>query len=172
MVRQWQRGAIVLGMIGAAALAGAQAGLPVSADTRAFEAKTQLAQSTMASIATRIGDIEQLLRQANQEGKAIKASCIDEKLRRARTNKDAASTVMEGWSIGVGNAAYAQRQLDRMLLLQVYSMVYAEEARACTDAKAAGNSLQVEITKDIPEAPKQEPNRPPRFDRPPLASPY
>jgi hypothetical protein len=159
-------------MIGAAALAGAQAGGPVSADTRAFEAKTELAQLTMGAINTRVGDIEQLLRQANQEGKAIKASCIDEKLRRARSNKDAGSTVLEGWSIGAGNPAYAQRQLDRLLLLGVYSMVYAEEARACTDAKAAGNSLQVEITRNIPEAPKQDPTRPPRFDRPPLASPF
>lgn len=157
-------------MIGAAALAvAADAPVPKGAS---FELKTELANQTVGSINARVGDIEQLLRQANQEGKAVKASCIDEKLRRARNNKEVASVVMEGWSIGQNSPEYAQRQLDRLLLLQVYSMVYAEEARACADAKAAADSLKVEITKDIPEGPKQEPTRPPRFDRPPLASPY
>jgi hypothetical protein len=60
-----------------------------------FEAKTEVANQTLSSIGGRVGDIEQLLRQANQEGKAVKASCIDEKLRRARNNHEAAQTVME-----------------------------------------------------------------------------
>jgi hypothetical protein len=169
MSRKWGAGVIVFGVLGAAALAGADT---PPADPGPFAKKTELAQMTLASIDARVGDIEQLLRQANQEGKAIKASCIDEKLKRAKNNKSTAQVVMDGWAVGEHSLEYAQRQLDRLLLLQVYSMVYTEEARACVDAKAAGNSLDVQVTRDIPDAPKPDPTRPPRFDRPPLASPF
>jgi hypothetical protein len=169
MAAPWHRGAIVIGVLAITALAVAG---PIAPAT--FESRSDIALATQKSIIVHTDEIQQLLTTATQEGKAVKASCIQEKLRRAQKNKDAADTVMNGWGLGKDDPDYAQRQLDRILLLQVYSMVYAQEARACTEVKATADSNQLVITNGstTPQEPIQDPTRPPFFERPPLASAF
>jgi hypothetical protein len=171
MGRPWHRGAIVLGVLGIAALAFAG---PAVLHPQTVESRTDIAKATEKSIITHVSEIESLLSDAQSQGKAVKAGCIKEKLVRAQKDEAAAETVMKGWSLGADDTDYAQRQLDRILLLQVYSMVYAQEARACKDAKPASDVNQIEITNGTaqPQAPVQDPIKPPFFERPPLASPF
>lgn len=177
-------------VFGAAALwllfaAGARADVPAPGRTP-FEEKTEIANQTFSAIGARVQDIESLRAQASREGKAMRQSCIDEKLKRSKANQAAGKVIIEGWSLGESNLQYAQRSLDRMMLLSVYSMVYAEEARACADADSAADRLDVKLDqpKDGTGADGDrsrygtsdddllKPQRPPNFERPPLASPY
>jgi hypothetical protein len=161
--RAYMGGIMALGVI--AAVARAEPG---------FDQKTAIATATLSQIDTRVADIDALRAQAAGSGQGVKLSCIEEKLKRAKANAAAAKTVMDGWSVGETSPAYAQRSLDRLMLLQVYSMVYAEEAKACTGAKA-GQSLDIKGDKSADENGKDErafPVRPPKFERPPLASPF
>jgi hypothetical protein len=140
---------------------------------KAFDDRTQTAGATLSQIETRMADIEALRGQAAAAGQGVKLSCIDEKLKRAKANLAAAKTVMDGWSLGEASPAYAQRSMDRLMLMQVYSMVYADEARACTNGKP-GQSLEVKGGRGPGEDGRDEPGFPgrgPRFERPPLASP-
>src|SRR5437899_2639323 len=126
--------------VGAAAVwllcaAGARADVPTKRTP--FEEKSDIANQTYSTIGARVQDIEQLKGQAAREGKSVRLSCIEEKLKRSKANQSAAKVILDGWALGETNAEYAQRSLDRMMLLSVYSMVYSEEARACADAQAA-----------------------------------
>jgi hypothetical protein len=162
-----------------AVAARAQKALPSLPDT--FEERTQVANATEANIESRVTDIEMLKAQAQRDGQAVKLSCIEEKLQKSKANASQARSVMEGWAMGAVNLLFSQRTLDRLLLLQVYAMVYAEEARACSDAKALGKALEVKIEPSVPPSAgtAQTPNGddgigfpPPRLERPPLASPF
>jgi len=143
-----------------------------------FESKTTQANNAVAAIRGRVADIETLKKQAEQEGKKFKAGCIEEKLQRARANEGAAGVIMDGWGLGAADLGYAQRQLDRLLLLQVYAMVYYEDARACGDARVGGaGDTRPPGAPPLggdppPPAPPPEIPRPPRFDRPPPLSAY
>lgn len=170
--------------------ARAQKAPPPVADP--FEERTQIAGSTTANIDARVNDIEILKQQAQKQGQQVKVSCIEEKLQRAKQNQSQARSVMDSWQLGAGNAVFSQRSLDRLMLLQVYAMVYAEEARACTDAKGVGQALAVKVEPGVPSTttgPGRGPGGgggggfggetggnftfpPPRLDRPPLASPF
>ena len=164
--------------------AGARADVPAPKRTP-FEEKTDIANQTFSAIGARVQDIEALQSQAAREGKALRQSCISEKLKRAKANQSAGKVIIEGWSLGESNLEYAQRSLDRMMLLSVYSMVYSEEARACADADSAAEHLDVNLDKktrgtDVDKNSRYgtgdddalNPQRPPNFERPPLASPY
>jgi hypothetical protein len=170
MVRQWHRGAIVIGVLVAAGLAVAG---PIQPAT--FESRTGVAEATQKSIITHAAEIEQMLSQANSEGKVVKAGCIQEKLKKAKNAETAAETIMKGWSLGTNDPDYAQRQLDRILLLNIYSMIYADEARACTEAKPTveGNVMSTtNVGSSAPIVPGQDATRAPFFERPPPATPF
>jgi hypothetical protein len=152
--------------------------LAAPATLGSFESKTATANNALTSIRARVTDIENLKKQADQEGKKAKSSCIEEKLQRAKTNEGAAGSIMDGWALGASDSAFAQRQVDRLLLLQVYGTVYYEEARACGDGRPGSTGDE---RPGVPGGPGQlpppppgadVPSRPPRFDRPPPLSPY
>ena len=123
---------------------GARADVPAPRRTP-FEEKTDIANQTYSAIGARVQDIEGLRAAAAREGKAMRQSCIAEKLKRAKANQSAGKVIIDGWSLGESNLEYAQRSLDRMMLLSVYSMVYSEEARACADATSAAERLDVKV---------------------------
>jgi hypothetical protein len=157
-----------------------------------FDERTQVAGATAAGIDARVNDINILKQQAQKDNQQVKLSCIEEKLQRAKQNQSQAKSVMDSWQLGAANPVFSQRALDRLLLLQVYAMVYAEEARACTDAKALANGLEVKVENNVPAsngAPAAPGSAgsgggsivggsnefnfpPPRLERPPLASPF
>jgi hypothetical protein len=178
---------LVLMAVAAAVAVTARAQGPAPAPD-AFQERTATATSTVSSIDARVNDIESLRAEAAKKGEAIRLSCIEEKLKRAKGNQAAAKSVMEGWQLGAANPAFSQRSLDRLLLLQVYAMVYVEEARGCTDVNALSQGLEVKVDPNVasqngsgtaPGGPSAaaDPgginwNRPPRLERPPLASPF
>ena len=138
--------------------------------------KTAAATSAYGTIQARVGDIESLRADANGKGQTIRQACIDEKLKRAKHNLSAAKTVMDGWALAQNNPDFAQRSLDRLLLMQVYAFVFVEEARACSEVKAtAPDQVEIRVDHTVPSGDDgngaTDPVRPPRFERPPLASP-
>jgi len=158
-----------------------------------FDERTQIAGTTTANIDARVADIEVLKQQAQKDGQQVKLSCIEEKLQRAKQNQSQAKSVMDSWQLGAANQVFSQRALDRLMLLQVYAMVYSEEARACSDAKAVGQALEMKVDANVPATtstavgPSGKPGasggdgsggdngfdlRPPRLERPPLSSPF
>jgi hypothetical protein len=100
-----------------------------------FKDRTSLATQAYSLIEGRTGEITASKSEAGSKGQSNRVKCIEEKLKRAQQNQAAAKVVMEGWSLGESNPEYAQRSIDRLLLMQVYALVYAEEARACSDER-------------------------------------
>jgi hypothetical protein len=138
-----------------------------------FAEQTKRGRESAESIDGHIGEIEALLAKAVKEGKALKASCIEEKLRLTRHLQGSAKSVQDGWSMGEANPAFAQRNLDRMLLLQLYASIYAEEAHACVDSQELGQPLAVGYARPNDTAPTGlAPVPPVFFERPPLSSPF
>jgi hypothetical protein len=183
------RGAARSIILGAAALGVVAIAVRAHAKGDLFEERTAVATSTVTNIEARVADINTMRAQAQREGQAIKLSCIEDKLTRAKTNLAAAQQVMESWQLGMSNPAFSQRSIDRLLLLQVYAMVYSEEARACTDAQAIKSGIEVKVEPNVPPSdnPQKPPTggpappvggddgipwRPPRLERPPFASPF
>ncbi len=169
----WSRrlGAVALGGLVLVAVARAQTPPPPDP----FAGKTAIATGAYGTIQARVQDIESVRADAAAHGQAVRVSCIDEKLKRARANAGTAKVIMDGWALGQGSVEYAQRSLDRLLLLQVYALVYSEEARACAEAKQIGDSLEVKVDRKLPDAPPDDhpdTGRLPHFERPPLASPF
>jgi hypothetical protein len=137
-----------------------------------FREKTSRADSLYANVRARVVDIDKLREDAARSQQALRLSCIEEKLTRARANEAAAKVVMDGWSVGATSAEYADRSLDRLSLLSVYAMVYADEARTCSEVRALGQSLEVKVDKALPHEALPDVWRRPNLERPPLASPY
>jgi hypothetical protein len=152
-----------------AAVTFARADAPTTLD-----GKRALGTQTYQNIEDRVKDIEALRIEAEQKGQGLRKSCIEEKLKRAKENAKAAAIAHEGMSVG-GDIEYVGRQLERLFTLNVYAMVYIEEARACVTAKKAAASLEVDVDKRVTDADRDDrpsPGTPVPFGRPPLASPY
>jgi hypothetical protein len=184
------RGAARSIILAAAALAVVAIAVRAQAKGDLFEERTAIATSTVANIEGRVGEIAAMSAQAQREGQEVKRSCIEDKLARAKINLTGAHQVMESWQLGASNPAFSQRSIDRLLLLQVYAMVYAEEARTCTDAQGVKAGIELKVEPNVPPSsdnPQKPPTggpappiggddgipwRPPRLERPPFASPF
>jgi|GEM_PF-5438456 len=124
------------------------------------------ARQALSSIDDRVHDIETLRQAASRDGQATRLSCIDDKLRKAKTARTEAAQL-----VGEANV---QTAFDQILLRQVYAIVYAEEARACADLKPVGPAGPVQGDKpgnNTPEIPNPVTDVP-VVVRPPLASTY
>jgi hypothetical protein len=155
-----------------AALAlGARAG-----GQESFERQTSYLKEAVSTIQEKVKEVEQLKLQATREGQAVKASCIEDKLRKIKVALHSATVVSDGWQVGRDNPAYAQRSMDRVLLLKLYAVAHADDAYNCADTKAAQTTV---VRMDVPPSGQAQgptipfdPIPPPVIERPPLASPY
>jgi hypothetical protein len=153
-------------------IAGAQPAPGPGPGDDPFARRTDVVNGALSGIQARISEIEVLRADASSKGQTGRTACIDSKLKRAQKALASANTIMSGWSLGKNDPGYAERSTDRMLLMQLYSSIALEEARACEEPKPqTGNEYKVG-----PNVPTDQlgfdPARPARFDRPPLASPY
>jgi hypothetical protein len=128
---------------------------------------------TITTLVGYVSQTEALRQNALHNGAAIKASCIEDKLRHLRTTLEAVKNIQSTWSVGSQNPAYAQRTMDRLVTLELSGNSYFEEARACTEARDSKFELEVIVPPNLPDAPPPwSIQTPPTFERPPLASPY
>jgi hypothetical protein len=135
-----------------------------------FAKRTEIVTGALQNIHERIGEIGVVRADASSKGQTLRTACIDSKLEKAKSALSSANTIMKGWSLGKDDPAFAERSTDRMLLMQLYSAIALEEARACQEPKPQ-SGLDV-VAPTMPKEIGFDPARPPRFDRPPLASPY
>jgi hypothetical protein len=126
----------------------------------------------VSSIQARIYEIEALRTRAASQGQAIKVSCIDEKLRRARANLATAKSEQRKWPAIQDQPAAAKASLENLQLQELYALAQSQDARACTDGKDIELNVVVRVEGTSPTISPLDPVRAPTFERPPLASPF
>jgi hypothetical protein len=138
-----------------------------------FESQTTTLHDAISAIQDKIREVDALKTQAIREGQAVRASCIEDKLRKIKVALHSAMVVQEGWSVARDNPAFAGRSMDRILLLKLYSVAHADDAYSCADAKGAqATVLKIDVPPPEGGATPLDPVTPPTIERPPLASPY
>jgi hypothetical protein len=135
-----------------------------------FAKRTEIVTGALQNIHERINEIGVIRADASAKGQVNRTACVASKLEKAKAALSSANTIMEGWSLGKDDPHYAERSTDRMLLMQLYATIALEEARACQEPKPQ-SGLEV-VAPILPGETRYDPARPPRFERPPLASPY
>jgi hypothetical protein len=165
--RRIAKGFGLLGLLALGARAGGQE----------FEHQTIQLHDAIGTIQEKAKEVEALKVQAVREGQAIKASCIEDKLRKIKVALHSATVVEDGWSVGRDNPAFAARSMDRVLLLKLYAVAHADDAYNCADTKTAQTTVvKVDSTQPTGQAAGPtipfDPIPPPVIERPPLASPY
>ena len=166
--------AFALLAIGAAPARAVDAGQPVPgiAVVNPYQEQTREVAESAGRIADSIPEVEGLRGQAERLGDASRIACIDEKLGRIRSSRDASDVIRRSWPTARSDHAFASRTVDRMRLLKLYAISAVDEAHRCSDAKIRTETV-VSIQRGIPEIGRLgDPVRPPIFERPPLASPY
>jgi hypothetical protein len=155
---------LAFGAVVAASLARAQT---------TFESGSQQINAMRSAIASRVPEIEALRNRALKEGSPLKVSCIEEKLKRARANAALSNKDIAAWPATRERPPEQLRVLEHMRLLDLYSMTFVQDARACVDAHAAESTLQV-VVEGAPTTPPTaiDPVPPPTLERPPLASTF
>jgi hypothetical protein len=129
-------------------------------------ATTTRIHSIVGSIIADVNTTSVLKDKALHDGAAIKASCIEDKLRRLQAVLETGRAVEQSWSTAQKSPAYGQRTLDRMNVLELSANSLAEEARVCTDAKTLQFELEVFVPPNLPDAPPGWPiSTPPTFER-------
>ena len=144
----------------------------------AFERRTQEADRTIALINQLTMSIESMRADAAAHGQAMRASCLDGKLKGARENRSAARAVRSHWDAAQDSVEYRERSMERILRLQVYAMVFEDEARGCASEEMLAKALEIVgpkggngfVTTNTTASNDAPP--PPHLDRPPLASPF
>ena len=99
-----------------------------------FASATPVVVEVPPFIEARAREVEALRTRAAKQGAAIKASCIDQKLRQIRQALAASRVVVAGWSLAERSPDYRQRSLYRMRVLKIYAVASADAAFACVDA--------------------------------------
>jgi hypothetical protein len=125
------------------------------------------------NIDTGIKDIEAIRVRALRAGEALRLSCVDEKLRRARNVKSRAKTDSAAWSGTQGSSAAQEKVLSAMRVHELYVLAFVEEARACVSAQVAKDGVVVRV-EAVPPAPAlTDPvSTPPLLERPVLGSDF
>jgi len=108
----------------------------------AFLRQSQQFEGAYASIDQLTGFIGTASATAGSNGQSIKKSCIDEIYAGALSNLAAAKRIRANWATGQSSPDYADRTLQRMVRLQVYAMVFEQEARGCKDMNDASTALR------------------------------
>src|SRR5579883_2640074 len=75
----------------------------------------------VSHIAANVAVVSALKDKALREGRAVKASCIEENLRRLSVMLQSAQGLQSTWAEAQSNPAYAQRTRDRIAVLTLTS---------------------------------------------------
>lgn len=148
-----------------------------------FDTRTQSADRTLAFVEQMTQSIEDMRSDARSRGQAMRGSCIDVHLKAARDNREVARGIRKRWDAGKDNTEYLTRSTQRLMRLQVYAMVFENEARSCASADSIARSApRTDLTVSgslVAGGPRiayvgrdLDSLGPPRLERPPLASPY
>ena len=157
-----------------------------------FVRKTDEADRTLTFIDRMTSSIEAMRSDAGARGQAMRISCLDVQLKAARDNRAVARGIRARWGAGEESLEYLNRSTERLMRLQVYAMVFEDEARGCVGADRVVKSLEVTRTgnrgdRGLNTGPNRGTNSgsgagddafapispdSPRLERPPLASPF
>jgi hypothetical protein len=138
--------------------------------TDPFVEQTATINRMESDINHRVEEIMDLRAKAASQGEAVRVSCIDDKLQRARKNQAQYKVDRALWPATQSDPQAQLKLLSKLRLGELYSAAYVQDARACVDAKAIGTLLKVHV-EGVPQSPPgSDPVRPPLFERPPLAS--
>src|SRR5262245_26229843 len=117
-----------------------------------FVSGTAAVAKMNTNIDTGIKDMEAIRVRAVRDGEALRLSCVDEKLRRARTVKTRAKSDSAAWAGTKESTAAQEKVLSAMRVHELYVLAFVEEARACVSAQVAKDGVVVRV-EAVPPAP-------------------
>ena len=96
-----------------------------------FDRRTREADQIVAYIAQLTSTIAAKRAEAAAAGHAMVVSCLDTQLKAARENQAVAQVIRKNWEAAREGLEYRERSMERLLKLQVYGMVFDDDARHC-----------------------------------------
>ena len=156
-----------MAIVSVAALSAAARGDYASDGARIAQVQAQVDQL--------VRQVEALRADAAGKGEAIRASCIEEKLKALRNYARAIDIIHDSWPSAAHNPAFAQRSLQRVDAIVAGSNGYAADARACNEGRESDVRFTVKVEVSTEPPPGNLGGGPlplGPFERPVLASPY
>jgi hypothetical protein len=139
-----------------------------------FERKTREADSMVSIIDQLTRAVEAERNAAAERGQSLRMSCLETQVRAAHDNQKVAHKIRESWDVAADSIEYRERSMERLVRLQVYALVFQDQARACASAESVAHALAAEAPPPPAPAGSSDGLAPdqPRLERPPLASPF